>query len=68
VVNIPDVLIGGVSGAGIVVATSTWLGKVWATRLLERDRVKYETQMQAALSRDEINTLRQSSFIEPIHG
>jgi len=49
-VNIPDILIGGVSGIGIALAASTWIGKAWANRFLERDRIKYETQMQATLS------------------
>jgi hypothetical protein len=34
-----------VPGATLVVALSSWLGKVWASRILEGDRVKYQREM-----------------------
>jgi len=33
-------------GALIIAAFSTWLGKVWASRILEKDRAKYKTQIE----------------------
>ncbi len=35
------------SSAVILVACSSWLGKVWASRILERDRAKYARELQA---------------------
>ena len=36
-----------VGGAGaIIFGLSSWLGKVWANRILEADRVKYQTQLE----------------------
>jgi hypothetical protein len=33
-------------GAIIVAAFSSWLGKVWANRILEKDRAKYQTEIE----------------------
>jgi len=33
-------------GALILFAFSTWLGKVWASRILEKDRLKYQNEME----------------------
>lgn len=33
-------------GTLIVAAFSTWLGKVWASRILEKDRSKYQAEME----------------------
>jgi hypothetical protein len=33
-------------GALIIGAFSTWLGKVWAARILESDRAKYQTEIE----------------------
>jgi hypothetical protein len=33
-------------GVLIVLAFSTWLGKVWANRFLEKDKLNYQTQME----------------------
>lgn len=35
-------------GGGIVVALGSWLGKVWASRILEGDRAHYQTVMATA--------------------
>jgi len=35
------------SSAVILVACSSWLGKVWASRILEQDRAKYARELQA---------------------
>jgi hypothetical protein len=35
----------GIGGA-IVWALSSWLGKVWASRILEKDRVRYATELE----------------------
>jgi hypothetical protein len=33
-------------GAVIVLALSSWLGKVWANRLMERERAKYAEELE----------------------
>lgn len=33
-------------GGAIIIALSGWLGKVWASRILEQDRRKYETELE----------------------
>lgn len=39
--------LGGFGSAALIVAVlSNWLGKVWAARILERDRVKYQAQLE----------------------
>ena len=38
------------SGTIIVFAFSNWLGKVWANRILEKDRAKYATQIETLKS------------------
>ena len=35
-----------VSGGGIVVALSSWLGKVWAERLMARETAKYREELE----------------------
>ena len=40
-------IIGSVGGAAvIIVALSTWLGKVWANRILESDRARYASELE----------------------
>lgn len=44
-------IIAAFGGAGaILVATSSWLGKVWAARILEGDRAKYAKEIEAVRS------------------
>lgn len=40
--------IGG--GAAVILGLSSWLGKVWANRILEADRVRYQSQLEALKS------------------
>lgn len=40
--------IGG--SAFIIVALSSWLGKVWASRILEKDKLKYSSELEAIKS------------------
>lgn len=40
--------IGG--GALIVMACSSWLGRVWANRILEKDKLKYTTELETIKS------------------
>jgi hypothetical protein len=46
------VALGG--GAAIVFAFSSWLGKVWANRILEQERVKYSQQLEELKQRLEL--------------
>lgn len=34
------------SGAMLVLGLSSWLGKVWANRILEKDKLKYHTELE----------------------
>jgi hypothetical protein len=40
--------VGGIAVPAII-GLSTWLGKVWANRILEKDRVRYQTEMETLL-------------------
>lgn len=42
------ILAGGI-GVPTIVGLSAWLGKVWANRILEKDRTRYQTQMESLL-------------------
>ena len=44
----------GAGAVAIVGGLSAWLGRVWANRILQKDRIKYETQMNTLL--DELRT------------
>lgn len=35
-----------VLGVFLIVALASWLGKVWASRILEKDRGKYEAEIE----------------------
>ncbi len=40
-------VLGALGGAGaIILLFSSWLGKVWANRILEKDRLKYNQQLE----------------------
>lgn len=48
VVTISLSVLGGVGGSALVVwKLSDWLGKVWANRILEKDRLKYQKELEA---------------------
>jgi hypothetical protein len=40
----------GLGSTPVVVGISVWLGKVWANRILEKDRAKYQTQVETLLA------------------
>jgi len=44
-----DQVLPGFGAVALIGILSAWLGKVWASRILQEDRVKYETQMQTLL-------------------
>ena len=44
-----DWALGGLTGSGLVVALASWLGKVWASRILAKDRAKYQKQVETLL-------------------
>ncbi len=40
-------IIGSVGGAAVIIfSLSSWLGKVWANRILEEDKLKYSTEFE----------------------
>lgn len=41
-------------GGGFVCALSSWLGRVWASRILEQDRAKYQERLDALRREGEI--------------
>jgi hypothetical protein len=46
-VEVAATIIVGLGGAGaIVIACASWLGKVWASRILEADRLKYGRELE----------------------
>jgi len=60
VFSIAGATLGSVGGAAlIIVALSTWLGKVWASRILEKDRLKYESELEQIKNR--LNSKRDRS-------
>ena len=47
VLKIISASLASVGGAGTIIwALSSWLGKVWASRILEADRAKYQAQLE----------------------
>lgn len=38
-------------GAALVLAFSSWLGKVWASRIMEKDKARYEKELEDLKSR-----------------
>lgn len=45
--KISSAILGSVGGAAVIIfALSSWLGKVWANRILEKDRLKYSTELE----------------------
>lgn len=44
---ISGAVIGSVGGSALIIlALSTWLGKVWANRILEQDRFRYKSEIE----------------------
>lgn len=39
------------TGAALVLALSSWLGKVWANRILEQDKLKYKAELEKVKSK-----------------
>lgn len=67
--KIVSAAIGAFGGAGLlVVALSSWLGKVWANRILESDRQKYANQLESLKMTNEnyVNSLSltHSAYLE----
>ena len=47
VFTISAAILGSVGGAAaIIFGLSSWLGKVWANRILEKDKLKYTTELE----------------------
>lgn len=44
-----DWVLGGLTGSGVILVLSSWLGKVWANRILEKDRIHFQTKMETLL-------------------
>ncbi|WP_024593464.1 MULTISPECIES: hypothetical protein [unclassified Pseudoalteromonas] len=49
--KISGAIIASVGGSALLIAGfSTWLGKVWANRILEKDKLKYTSELEAIKS------------------
>ncbi len=57
--------IGG--AAALIWALSSWLGKVWANRILEQDRKKYAEEMEAVKEKHAANLSRLSGELEAMN-
>jgi len=45
--KISGAILGSVGGAAvIIVGLSTWLGKVWANRIFEKDKLRYTSELE----------------------
>lgn len=44
-----DLVLGGLTCGGVIIGLSSWLGKVWANRILEKDRIHFQTKMETLL-------------------
>ena len=45
--KISTAILASVGGASIIIiGLSTWLGKVWANRILEKDKLKYTSELE----------------------
>ena len=45
--KISGAILGSVGGAAvIIVGLSSWLGKVWANRILEKDKLAYSSELE----------------------
>ena len=51
-------------GGALVAAFSSWLGKVWANRILEQDRARYQREIEALRSQFEANLARLNSELD----
>ncbi len=40
---------GGITATSVIIVLSSWLGKVWANRILEQDKAKYKIQVDSLL-------------------
>ena len=44
---VASAILGSVGGASlIIIGLSSWLGKVWANRILEKDKLKYTSELE----------------------
>jgi len=44
-----DFALGGLTIGSVIIGLSSFLGKVWANRILQKDRTKYKTQMETLI-------------------
>jgi len=57
VFKISTAILTSVGGASIIIlGLSSWLGKVWANRILEKDRLKYNSELEKIKSNLEIES------------
>lgn len=49
-------LLPGIGEVAVITAFSAFLSKIWANRILQKDRVRYETQMQSFLQTLRLDT------------
>ncbi|OFI34209.1 hypothetical protein [Alteromonas lipolytica] len=58
--KVSGAILGSVGGAAtIIIALSSWLGKVWANRILEKDKLAYSTELERLKSQLNTNAEKQ---------
>lgn len=66
VIEIATAIVFSLGGPSLlVIALSTWLGKVWAARVLEKDRLKYHSELEkykSGLDKAKVSFLRFSDY------
>jgi len=59
--QVSGAILGSVGGAvAIIIGFSTWLGKVWANRILEQDKLKYSSELEKIKNKIQSESEKQS--------
>lgn len=60
--KISGAIITSIGGASIIIfALSSWLGKIWASRILEKDRLQYASELESIKNQLHIDAQRQQT-------
>jgi len=68
-IEVAGTILAGLGGAGLIImAFASWLGKVWANRILEEDRLKYSRELEQIRSDlEKQHRLLQGNLDKAIH-
>lgn len=62
--EIVNSLLAAFGGVALVTGLSSRLGKVWANRILEKDRLRYQTRMETLWLNLELSARKRFSYID----